>query len=441
MEKNDEHISEQPSTNNKKAMNVTIVLMGLCVLGTFFTAFNKGGGDEEPEKMDYVVQQEIKGDTRKEFDKRFQDERSGFASKKTDDGTSVYTNDIMLRLQEERDNAIRQRDNANNTASKPELEKLHTKENERVYTSRRSPFNLRYAIDKEQQLSKQTNHNRYLGDNRHLETLSQPKQYASQGGGVIDRNSIREKLRNLRTMRNDVSSGSTTPLTLAEELASEIEQDKASTHNPIVHANNVLGDNPENVRKIPVGTVISASLAQSVISDYTGSWRANITEDVYDIKRENILIPKNSRVIGKTIRISNVNEPIQARMGMLVEWVVLPNGNKISFRKSNALDIEGIGAFKDKVDYHFVAQFLGVGAYALLSSETGRNDTAIGGETSYAGDVGASLRSQFAPLAARYLNLVPTITLQVGTPMKIFLEDEVYVEIWDNAFDDYIAGT
>ncbi len=33
-------------------------------------------------------------------------------------------------------------------------------------------------------------------------------------------------------------------------------------------------------------------------------------------------------------------------------------------------------------------------------------------------------------VASRYLNLVPTITIQPGTPINIFLDDEMYLQPW-----------
>jgi type IV secretory pathway VirB10-like protein len=184
---------------------------------------------------------------------------------------------------------------------------------------------------------------------------------------------------------------------------------------------------------IPTGTVISGVLDQQLISDYAGPFRGLITHDVYDVTSNYILIPKGSRITGRCLRISNVNEPIQARMGLTVTWLVLPDGKRISFeRRVAALDQAGVPALKDQVNYHFLAQFLGVMAYAILSSETSREGSGWANDDTFEGDLGNSMREQFAPLAAKYLNLVPTITLRTGTPLKIFLEDDVYAYPWDS---------
>lgn len=183
---------------------------------------------------------------------------------------------------------------------------------------------------------------------------------------------------------------------------------------------------------MPTGTIIGAVLDQRLMSDYTGPFRALITQDVYDVSDKYILIPKGSRVIGRSLRITNVNEPIQARMGLIVKWLVLPNGKRITFEKRvAALDQAGVPAIKDQVNYHFLAQFMGVAAYALLASSTSYNGSGWADDKTFEGNLGQSLREQFSPLAAKYLNLVPTITLREGTPLKIFVEDDIYAFPWE----------
>lgn len=186
-------------------------------------------------------------------------------------------------------------------------------------------------------------------------------------------------------------------------------------------------------RLIPTATMISAVLDQKLMSDYTGPFRALVSKDVYDVTGKYIMFPKGCRITGRSVRISNVNEPIQARMGLTVRWFILPDGKRVSMEKKvAALDKEGVPAIKDKVNYHFLAQFLGVAAYAVLASNSSYEGSSMTQEQSFEGDVSEALREQFAPLAAKYLSLVPTITLNIGTPINIFLEDDIYANPWDS---------
>ena len=191
---------------------------------------------------------------------------------------------------------------------------------------------------------------------------------------------------------------------------------------------------------IATGTILSAVLDQDLMSDYTGPVRMRLSQDVYDITDRYIIIPKGCTITGTSLHITNVNEPIQARMGIVVKWLVLPNGSRISFENGFALDQVGIAAIKDKVNRHLIAQFLGVAAYAVLSSETSRRGSGDAEDTTFAGDIGRSMRQQFAPLAAKYLSLVPTVTLRSGTPLKIFLEDDIYAYPWRKIDEKFLLS-
>lgn len=190
---------------------------------------------------------------------------------------------------------------------------------------------------------------------------------------------------------------------------------------------------------LPVTAVIRAALDQKVMSDYTGPYRARVLDDVYDVSKRYILIPKGSTIDGRSLRIANVNEPIQARMAMTVNWIVLPNGHKIDFSRQYALDREGVAAIRDKVNRHFLAQFLGVAAYAVLTSESSRSGSGFNSDRTLSGDIGESARREFAPLAEKYLNLVPTITLRPGTPLRIYIAEELYIDPWSTVGEAYAS--
>lgn len=189
--------------------------------------------------------------------------------------------------------------------------------------------------------------------------------------------------------------------------------------------------------KLPIGTVIPVLTTTKSISDYTGVFKGIVTQDIYDVLYKYVLIPKGSEVIMKSMRITNVNEPIQARMGIVVQWIILPDGNKIDMTKSSGLDREGVGAIKDEVDYHSMSQFLGVAAYAVLSANTSYEGSGANNDSSYKGEVGDAVRQQAAPMAQRYLSLTPTITIKAGQSMNVITEDELYLKAWKSVYKDY----
>jgi type IV secretory pathway VirB10-like protein len=212
----------------------------------------------------------------------------------------------------------------------------------------------------------------------------------------------------------------------------KISRDTAQK-NGIVGSPAAESEQKEGQVLVMTGTVISGVLDQQLMSDYVGPFRGLVTHDVYDAAGNYIVIPKGSRITGRSLKIGNVNEPIQARMGLTVRWIVLPNGNRISFeKKSAALDQAGVPAIKDQVDYHLLAQFLGVTAYALVANEGSYEGTGANSDESFEGNFSESMRKQFSSLASKYLELVPTITLRSGTPLKVFLEDDLYAYPWED---------
>lgn len=190
--------------------------------------------------------------------------------------------------------------------------------------------------------------------------------------------------------------------------------------------------------KVPPGTEILTTLMKKGISDYPGSsLKAIANRDVYDTTRQFVIVPKGTEFNIRMVRTRNVNEAISNRVGFLVKEAVLPNGNSIDFSTSSVADREGVGAIEDQTDYHFMAQFLGVAAYALIGSTTSRSGTGED-ESTYAGDVGENSRSQFAPLAEKYLNIVPTQTIRPGQSFQIVTEEEMFIAPWSNLYAKYV---
>ena len=132
---------------------------------------------------------------------------------------------------------------------------------------------------------------------------------------------------------------------------------------------------------LPLTTVISAVLDQKAISDYEGPLRLLVTQDVYDIDKAHVLIPKGSKVLAQSLLVSNVNALIQSRMGIAVQSMVLPDGTSIDCSRQAALDREGVAAVEGDADYHLIEQFLGVAAFALLTTGTSR--AGIGSQFGY----------------------------------------------------------
>lgn len=201
-------------------------------------------------------------------------------------------------------------------------------------------------------------------------------------------------------------------------------------------SNSPAGPAP-GTKLLPISSIIRAALDFETISDYPGPFRAIVVTDVYDIDNRNVLIPKGTKIDGQSLIVGNINEPISARMGLAINWMILPNGDKIDFSRQAVLDRAGVAAIKDKVNRHFIAQFFGVAAYALVSSESQYQGSGALTDSTFEGDVSKALRQQLAPHAQKYLNLVPTKTLRSGTPLRIYITEEMFIKPWRSLSDSY----
>ena len=187
-------------------------------------------------------------------------------------------------------------------------------------------------------------------------------------------------------------------------------------------------------------TIIKAILTQELISDYPGPFRGYVTHDVYDTNQEYVLIPKGSVIHGEVVRISNVNEPISARVGYMIKSITRPDDTIIDMSRDTALDHQGVAGIDDKVNKHILAQFMGVVAYALIGSEaSGTTTGGLDGRYDYGDTIKRDTLDQYQPLASKYLRLVPTITIRSGQTFTIFIEKPKKITPFRSIFNEFIS--
>jgi len=186
---------------------------------------------------------------------------------------------------------------------------------------------------------------------------------------------------------------------------------------------------------VVTGSIISAVLDTDIISDYPGNSIAVVQRPFYDTAMENVIFPAGTKITLKNMRITSVNEIIQNRMAVIPQWIIRPDGKRIDFKKATGMDSAGVGALQDQVDRHVLAQVLGVGAYAILG--LGPSTSSYGAEPNSSKDAfvreaTAQSRNLGRAFAEKYLNIVPSITIRAGTPIKIFIEDDIFVTPWES---------
>ncbi|WP_110186600.1 TrbI/VirB10 family protein [Pokkaliibacter plantistimulans] len=280
---------------------------------------------------------------------------------------------------------------------------------------------------------------------RPLTGASEDERRTAVSKRIREAQALRERLLSGSVAPSDVMSAVRTMNGMPPDIQQTSEELKTLSQGFSPPPANVAGYTAENSYnadiegkiKLPPGTVIPTTLMWKSISDYTGGPLTSlVSHDVYDYTHQFVVIPKGTKVNISGLKAAGVNEAINNRMAFIVKDAVLPNNDVIDFGKAAAVDREGVGALKDQVEYHFLAQFLGVAAYALVADSSSYSSTGTG-EASYAGDVGSGVRAQVSPLVQKYLNIVPTVTIRPGQSFRVVLEDTLYVKPWKDTYESY----
>lgn len=431
---NEKMISEKPATHSKKAQYVLIGIFALIIISVVISALlrdkTKVSFDNDKNKPK-AVKLSTTSANQQNFDDEFNKQNVPQKRVKKTEETRENNRTSLIKELEDKRNNLEKKLNTNKKVEK--LDEWETKERDLVRSSRYENYQISLGYDKKNQQTIQK-------PNRNISSV-QEKQ-----------NRVANEIARVEKLKNELQTGNLTPEQVQAKFSnpsfSSFNEAEQPRNSQLISQNNrprTVGrvkDNDINpyAKLLPVATSIRAALDNKIISDYPSVFRCIIIENVYDATNRYILIPVGSKCNGSSLKINNVNEPIQARMGLTINNVILPNGNKIDFSKQRMLDHEGISAIKDEVNRHFLAQFLGIAAYALLSEETSRQGSGAFTDQTFSGEAGSAVRKQYAPLAAKYLRLVPTVTLNQGTPLRIFIEDEIYIEPWEQLGESLVGN-
>ncbi|MGL6262135.1 TrbI/VirB10 family protein [Vibrio sp. WXL103] len=254
---------------------------------------------------------------------------------------------------------------------------------------------------------------------------------------------IAERMRQMQVLKQQIQSGDYSAFdpTQQSEQLQELQQSFSPPPTDIVGftEENIYNASTEGLLKVPIGSIIPAVTMTMASSDNPGTFKALVSQDIFDVDQEYVLIPKGAEVIMRSVRIQGINEPINPRIGTTVPWIVLPNGNKIDLSKSSGLDRAGLSGLSDQVDRHLLEQFLGVAAYALVANSTSPyQGSSSDSDMTYSGEVAQGVRDQLAPVAQKYLSLTPTNTIRTGQSMNVIVENELYLKPWRHIYEDYL---
>jgi type IV secretory pathway VirB10-like protein len=184
--------------------------------------------------------------------------------------------------------------------------------------------------------------------------------------------------------------------------------------------------------KIPVGYVADGIVTMTTNSDSPGPFRGMLTQPILSIDQNRVLFPQGSKIVGRVVRITGVNEAINARLGFVPTYLVRPDGAAMRIRQHNVLDQFGVNGVEDQVNYHVWLQLGAIAASTVvntaptvvgnLTAPNNQQSSSNSFSTGFLSTGSYAIQNQIS----RYLQVMPTVTVRARMPIKIFFNEEQF---------------
>lgn len=180
-------------------------------------------------------------------------------------------------------------------------------------------------------------------------------------------------------------------------------------------------------KRLLEGTVIEGVLTNRLDGSFTGPLNALVTTPVYAQDRQSVVVPSGARVLGTAAPVQAFGE---SRLAVRFHRLVMPNGMTYSLDQFTGLNERGDAGLKDLVDRHYLQLFgasiaigtlSGLAQYATRSGASGTYSFS----DAYGQGVGGSLAASGGRILDRFLNVLPTVTIQEGHRIKIYLTSDL----------------
>ena len=190
---------------------------------------------------------------------------------------------------------------------------------------------------------------------------------------------------------------------------------------------------------LKMGTLLDAVLVNKLVSDnYTAPVMAMVDRPYYDPLTRKLLVPGGTRILGKA---EAVKFQTASRLAITFETFQFPNGTTFSI-KPDEQALEGLGIFglQDHVNRHTARILFTAGLVGIL---TGWNASQVqGGAGNYGAYDGTdlmriqannSMSKTAEQMLSPFLNAVPTITVDEGHRLKVWLSRDIPMDAYREA--------
>lgn len=180
------------------------------------------------------------------------------------------------------------------------------------------------------------------------------------------------------------------------------------------------------------GTLIRTVLTRALQTDLPGTVTAKVMSDVYDsITMRTLLIPRGSEV---SCRYQSALLVGQEVVLAACERLRLPNGKSFSLMSTPAGSMQGASGLPADVNNHFFKMFgtslmLGVASLLLPDKDQKVTVSSSNGSQEKGGSIlGTSLHDTIKTILERNSRILPTGTVEIGTPFTLTISRDVEME-------------
>jgi type IV secretion system protein VirB10 len=223
-----------------------------------------------------------------------------------------------------------------------------------------------------------------------------------------------------RRMEQGTGVGQAAPSGSAPQIAGAPGSDAATSAQPLIHPDAIM------LR----GTYIRCVLETRVITDIPGFTSCIVTEPVYSFNGKRLLLPKGSKVLGQYDAV-----PTTDRVAVIWDRIVTPTGIDVSMASPGVDGLGGAG-HPGHLDSHWGSR---IGAALLISmlsdafkyegAKHGPSTTALGNgyavQSPYESNTAQTLQNLSQQAVQRSANRPPTVTINQGTVVNIYVAKDV----------------
>jgi type IV secretory pathway VirB10-like protein len=190
------------------------------------------------------------------------------------------------------------------------------------------------------------------------------------------------------------------------------------------------------------GEMLDAVLVNRIIADTEPSpVICQLSKDVFDHTARYVVLPAGSRIVGVSQVVTYKGAH---RLFISFQRIILPNGPSIDLpanRKMKALDETGALGVVSKVERHWFLQFgtaIFFGVLDGLSGAAQKSQDAYSTRSIILGSTSENYDRVLENIMSQYSSIVPTIRVDQGKTMKIYLSDDLlitpYAKISDRSY-------